>query len=116
MSNIKPLEPKFYKTASGKMPVKEWMNGLLPEDAEVMEETIRAIALNPTIGLPHRRSIKGHKGLWEVRANLSNGIGRILCFTHQGDMVLLHGFNKKSQKTPKREIDTAKKRMRDFIP
>ena len=116
MGNIKPLTPKFYRTASGRMPVKEWTSGLLVKDAKVVKAEIRAIALDPTIGLPHRRSIKGRKGLWEIRVDLSDGkIGRILYCTHKGDMVLLHGFIKKSQKTPEREIDTAKDRMKDFV-
>jgi len=53
------------------------------------------------------------KELWEVRSNLTGGkIARLLFCVHDGLMVLLHGFIKKTQKTPKRDIDLALKRKR----
>ncbi|AGI74805.1 hypothetical protein OA238_118p1100 (plasmid) [Octadecabacter arcticus 238] len=63
--------------------------------------------------MPLCRSLKGHKGLWEVRSNLGVGrIARVFFCAHEGNMVLLHGFIKKSQKTPVKELETADKRMR----
>jgi len=51
-------------------------------------------------------------GIWEVRTRLSNRIARVL-FVLDGDvMVLLHGFIKKEQKTPKPELDLAKERLK----
>jgi phage-related protein len=53
-------------------------------------------------------------GLWEVRSDLSGGtIGRVLFFVGAGRMVLLHGFIKKTQKTPQRDVDLALKRKRE---
>jgi phage-related protein len=53
-------------------------------------------------------------GLWEVRSHLAGGIGRVL-FTVDGQtMVLLHGFVKKSQKTPAAELKTARQRLADL--
>ena len=116
MSSIKPLTPRSYENELGKSPVEEWVFDLSPEDADAVVKKIDMVALKPTIGLPHRRSIKSQKGLWEIRVDLSDGkIGRILYCTHKGYMVLLHGFIKKSQKTPEREISTAKDRMKDFM-
>ena len=55
-------------------------------------------------------------GLYEVRTNLQDRrIGRVLFCTHSGHMVLLHGFVKKSQKTPKSDLDLAKKRKREVV-
>lgn len=52
--------------------------------------------------------------LWEVRTKFPNGIARFI-FTDNGDlMVLLHGFIKKSQKIPNQELNTAKKRLRNY--
>lgn len=52
------------------------------------------------------------KNIWEVRSNLPNRIARIL-FTISGDkMVLLHGFIKKSQKTPANDLELAKHRLK----
>ena len=54
----------------------------------------------------------GH-GIWEVRSSLAGGrIARILFCTEPDCMVLLHGFTKKTQKTPQQEIDLAIKRMK----
>lgn len=63
--------------------------------------------------MPLCRSLKGRKGLWEIRTNLSDGrIARVFFCAHGGSMVLLHGFIKKTQKTPEKELDIADKRMR----
>jgi phage-related protein len=63
--------------------------------------------------MPLCRSIKGRKGLWEIRSNLADGrIARVFFCAHEASMVLLHGFIKKSQKTPVHELDVAERRMR----
>ena len=57
---------------------------------------------------------KMERGLWEVRSNVSTGIARVI-FTVQGaTMILLHGFVKKSQKTPFNELDTAHRRLNNL--
>jgi len=53
-------------------------------------------------------------GLWEVRSHVRDGIARII-FTVCGDtMVLLHGFIKKSQKTPADDLETARNRKKNL--
>ena len=53
------------------------------------------------------------QGIWEVRSSLSSGrIARVLFYVESDYMVLLHGFMKKTQKTPQQEIDLAIKRMK----
>ncbi len=64
------------------------------------------------------KSIKGkkYKGLYELRIKFSNDIARIFYFTHYNqEIILLNGFIKKTMKTPKRELDRAKRYMDDFI-
>ena len=51
-------------------------------------------------------------GLWEVRSKLNNRIARVIFTVDEDKMVLLHGFIKKSQKTPIRELSLAKQRLR----
>jgi phage-related protein len=65
------------------------------------------------IGMPLVRSLKD--GLWEVRSSLpSQKIARlILCF-HQQTLVVLHGFIKKTQKTPSEELELAKRRLKEI--
>lgn len=54
-------------------------------------------------------------GLWEVRSNIPNGIARIIFKMIHGEIVLLHGFIKKTQKTPQDELEIAKKRAKKYV-
>jgi len=62
--------------------------------------------------MPLVRKIK--TGLWEARINLKNRIARIIFTQSGGKMVLLHGFIKKSQKTPLEDIELAAKRQKEL--
>lgn len=66
---------------------------------------------------PYVKSIKGkeNKGLYELRIKFSNDIARIFYFTYiDNKFVLLHGFIKKSQDIPKKELVKARKYMEDY--
>lgn len=55
------------------------------------------------------------KGLWEVRSDLAQKrIARVLFCIAEGYMILLHGFVKKTQKTPKPDLDIARERMKEL--
>ena len=54
-------------------------------------------------------------GIWEVRSRLGNRIARTLFAVVDEEIVLLHGFIKKQQKTPQDELDLAKKRKRQYL-
>lgn len=59
--------------------------------------------------------MKTHKGLFEARIKLGSNIWRVFCFFDKGKLViLLNGFTKKTQKTPKKEIDKAVKLMKEY--
>ncbi len=95
------------------MPVREWLLGLSPDDRKAIGDDIRTAEFGWPIGMPLCRSIKGRKGLWEIRSTLSGGrIARVFFCAHDGGMVLLHGFIKKTRKTPDHELDLAENRMR----
>ncbi len=99
------------------MPVREWLLELPPEDRKTVGDDIRVAEFGWPVGMPLCQSLKGHKGLWEVRVNLSGGrIARVFFCAHEGYMVLLHGFIKKSQKTPDYELAVAVKRMKGLKP
>lgn len=113
VSDQKRLPARFFESGTGKVPVREWLLALSQDDRRVIGDDIRTAEFGWPIGMPLCRSIKGRKGLWEIRSNLSNGrIARVFFCSHEGSMVLLHGFIKKSQKTPDKELDVADKRMR----
>lgn len=99
----------FYRTPNGKEPVRTWLKSLTKDDRRVIGEDIKVTQFSYPLGMPLVRKIEPR--LWEVRSNVKDGIARVF-FSVDGDvMVLLHGFVKKSQKTPNKELDTAKRRL-----
>ena len=110
-SGSKRLPARFYRSDSGREPVREWLKGLEPEDRKAIGEDIKDVEFSWPIGMPLVRSLG--RELWEVRSSLPRGrIARVLFCVEQGGMVLLHGFIKKTQKTPQHEIDLALKRKK----
>lgn len=112
-----PNKPKltvvFYKTEAGNEPVREWLKSQKREDRKTIGEDIKTAQFGWPLGMPLIRKLE--PGLWEVRSNISQGIARTL-FTVAGQlMVLLHGFVKKSQKTPQSELRTARQRLADLL-
>ena len=76
--------------------------------AEMIEE------LGPNLGKPYVGTLGS--GLFEIRAKGKEGIGRSMYCTAKGkEIVILHTFIKKSQKTPKRDLDLARKRMKEVL-
>ena len=103
----------FYALPSGREPVREWLKSLDDADRKLAGEDIKDVEFSWPIGMPLCRALGG--GLWEVRTQLTRGrIGRVLFFVLEGQMVLLHAFIKKSQKTPKADLSLALKRMKEF--
>ena len=104
------LDVRFYKTDSGTEPVREWLRELPAVDRKKIGEDIKTVQYGWPLGMPLVRKME--KGLWEIRIHLQSRIARVL-FTVSGDMiVLLHGFIKKSQATPKHDLKLAINRMR----
>lgn len=61
------------------------------------------------------KHLENTEGLYEIRVQLGSDIFRIFCFFDQGQLVILaHGFQKKTQKTPKQEIDKALKIKKEY--
>jgi len=77
---------------------------------------IEAIETLERIPENYLKLITGTKGLYEARISLASNIWRVFCFFDKGRLViLLNGFSKKTQKTPKREIDKALRLMNDYF-
>lgn len=112
---MKRIQAYFYKTSSGNEPVRDWLvDDLDRDDRQTVGMDIKDVEYGWPIGMPLCRRITSVKGLWEVRSNISNGrIARVLFCSHDGKMILLHGFVKKTQKTPKQDIELAAKRMKE---
>jgi len=109
--NLKRLPARFYCSASGKEPVREWLKALPAEDRRAIGEDIKDVEFAWPLGMPLVRSLG--RGLWEVRISLSGGrIARVIFCVEANQMILLNGFIKKTQKTPPHEIDLALRRMK----
>lgn len=103
----------FYRSDTGREPVREWLLDLDPGDRKILGEDIKTVEFGWPIGMPTCRPIHGHRGLYEVRSDISDGrIARVLFTIEGSDMVLLHAFIKKSRKTPQADIDVALRRWR----
>jgi phage-related protein len=91
--------------------MREWLKSLEPEDRKAIGEDIKDVEFSWPIGMPLVRPLG--RELWEVRSSLPQGrIARVLFCVEQGRMMLLHGFIKKTRKTPQRDIDLALRRKR----
>jgi phage-related protein len=109
---VKRLPAAFYQLPSGREPVREWLKALGDDDRKIIGEDIKDVEFSWPIGMPLCRALG--KGLWEVRSDLTQGrIARVLFCIHDGSMVLLHGFIKKTQKTPAADIELATKRRKE---
>lgn len=109
MRHLKRLPARFYRSDGGREPVREWLRGLPVEDRRILGEDIKDVEFSWPIGMPLVGSLGD--GLWEVRSNLTGGrIGRVLFCVEEGCLVLLHGFVKKSRKTPLRDLELARRR------
>ncbi len=103
------LNVHFYKTDSGSEPVREWLKSLDSKSRKIIGEDIKTVQFGWPLGMPLVR--KMDKNLWEIRVELDKRIARILFTSHDGMMILLHGFIKKSQKTPASDLKLAKQRL-----
>lgn len=75
-------------------------------------EMIKQFGAN--LGMPHTRTIGD--GLFEIRAKGKEGVGRaFFCYIKNQKIVILHGFVKKTEKTPRKELKLAKLRMKEVI-
>lgn len=104
----------FYDTEDGKCPVNDFLDSL---DAKMKAKTLRTIDLleknGPFLREPHSGPMGD--GIFELRTKQSSNISRIFYFFFVGKKaVLTNGFLKKTQKTPKAELELAKKYKKDY--
>jgi phage-related protein len=110
---VKRLPAVFFRMPSGREPVRDWLKELDREDRKIIGEDIKDVEFSWPIGMPLCRSLG--KGLWEVRSDITDGrIARVLFCVRKEEMVLLHAFIKKTQKTPPGDIDLATKRRKEL--
>lgn len=109
---------EYYKKENGDIPVLDY---LLTLDAKMRAKAYSEIELLEKHGSrlrePYVKPMKGprYRGIFELRVKFASDISRIFYFTfRQKTLVLLHGFTKKSEKTPRREIERALRYSEDY--
>jgi phage-related protein len=105
-----PPAKKIEVVSGGAEPVRQWLLEMPKEDRTRIGEDIRTVEFGWPIGMPVCRPLGG--GLYEVRTGLKDRIARAIFAIDGGDMVLLHGFIKKAQTTPKPDLDLARERWK----
>ncbi|MFA5845214.1 MAG: type II toxin-antitoxin system RelE/ParE family toxin [Coriobacteriia bacterium] len=103
------LSVRFYSASPSSEPVRDWLLQLTRDDRRAVGSDIKTAQYGWPLGMPLIRKLE--PGSWEVRSRIADGIARVL-FTVGGQvMVLLHGFVKRSQKTPLTDLRTARQRL-----
>lgn len=113
MASSKRITVRFFRTAVGAEPVQEWLRSLPREDRAIIGQDIKTVEFGWPIGMPICRHVTN--GVWEVRSSLAHGrIARVLFCMSGPTMHLLHGFIKKTQKTPANDLETALRRKKNL--
>ena len=105
----KTLPAVFYRAEAGGEPVREWLKRLSQEDRKRIGEDIKTVEFGWPIGMPVCKPMGG--GVFEVRSSLAqNRVARVLFYVDKKSrMVLLHGFLKKTWKTPDEDLRLARR-------
>ncbi len=108
----KPVPLVFWKSVAGREPVREWLDELPRDDQRRIGHDIAKVQFGWPIGLPVCRPLG--KGLWEVRSSLPSGReARVLFGFHDGVLIALNAFIKKTRAAPAGEIDLEQKRLKE---
>ena len=108
-------EIDFYRTARGNCPVEEFLDSLTGKQAQKAAWTLQLIEDLDRVPSKYLEKMMGTDNLWEVRVEFAGNIFRLLGWLDRGTLILGHGFRKKSQKTPAKEIETTEQRKNDYF-
>jgi len=101
---------RFYCAPSGAEPVLVWLKSLAADERKEIGRDLMRAQWRWPVGMPLCRPMGG--GLWEVRSRLPSGrIARVLFCVEENELVALHGFIKKTERTSANHLQLAKKRM-----
>jgi phage-related protein len=110
---LEPVPLAFWRSAAGSEPVRAWLNELPREHKRVIGRDIARVQFGWPMGLPVCRPLG--KGLYEVRSSLPSGReARVLFGFHDGMLIALSAFIKKSQATPADQLELACRRLKEM--
>lgn len=106
----------FYRTPGGKSPVEEFLDSLTDKQAQKAAWVLRLVKELDHVPAEYFKKLINTEEIWEVRIRSGNNTFRILGFFDGNKFVILtNGFVKKTQKTPKREIELAESRRKEYL-
>jgi phage-related protein len=109
-------EVNFYKSSSGKSPIKDFLDSLSGKQAQKITWVLEIIEESRIVPKQYFKKLVNTDDIWEVRVISSSNIFRLLGFFDGNNLVILtNGFVKKTQKTPNKEIKLAEKRKKDYL-
>ena len=113
MAELKKLPAAFYQSPSGREPVRDWLLNLDERSRRIVGRDIATAEYGWPLGMPLCRNLGG--GLQELRSTITDQrVARVILVVHTGRMVLLHGFVKKTRKTPKPDLELARQRAKEI--
>ncbi len=106
----------FYRSVSGKCPVEEHLDSLSDEQATKIAWVLKLIRELDQISSKYFKKLVNTNDIWEVRVNVRSNTFRLLGFFDKQELIILtNSFQKKSQKTPIKEIRLAGKRKKEYL-
>lgn len=106
----------FYKTDSGNSPVEKSLDELTDNQVKKITWVLRLLRENDNISSKYLKQLKNTDNIWEVRVSAGKNNFRLLGFFHKKEFIILTNlFQKKTEKTPKKEIKLAEKRKKEFL-
>ena len=106
----------FYRTSDGKCPIQDFLDSLSGKAAQKVTWVLKLIEDLDVVPSSYLKKLTGTEEIWECRITFGSNAYRIFCsFIENSVVVLTHGFTKKSQKTPKTEIERADAYRKDFL-
>lgn len=105
----------FYRTATQKCLVEEFLDSLPPKVAQKVTWVLGLLEDLEVISAQYFAKMPGTDNIWECRIKLGSNIYRIFAFWDENKIILTHGFIKKTQKTPRNEIEKAENHKRDYF-
>lgn len=106
----------FYRTASGQNPTESFLDQLTAKSAQKVAWVLQLVEDLDRVPSKYFKKLMNTQELWEVRASAGSNIFRLIGFFDGPKIVVVaHGFQKKTQKTPKRAIEIAEERKKDYF-
>ncbi|HWB98331.1 MAG TPA: type II toxin-antitoxin system RelE/ParE family toxin [Bryobacteraceae bacterium] len=103
----------FFRTEAGSEPVRDWLKGLSQSERQAIGKDLLRAQWQWPVGMPLCRPLGN--GLWEVRTDLpTKQTARVLLCLYRGHLVALHGFIKKTRKTPDDDLNLARRRQKEL--